>query len=74
MIVPTATLGRVDLEGKTHFDKATQTSIPTPHVQEKPKSIGPGGQINLGSGSARPTTKQDIRVAERLARNKGLIP
>lgn len=66
--------GNIDLEGRAHFDKATQSLIPTPHVQEKAKSVGPDGQINIGSATARPATKRDIRVAERLARNKGLIP
>jgi RHS repeat-associated protein len=62
--------GHIDLAGRTHFDKATQTNIPTPHVQERPKSVGPNGKVNLGKETTRPATKQDIRTARRLEKEK----
>jgi RHS repeat-associated protein len=63
-----STKGHIDLAGKAHFDKATQTSIPTPHVQTRSKHAGPDGKINLGAESTRPATKQDIRTARELGK------
>lgn len=65
-----STKGHIDLAGKAHFDKATQTSIPTPHVQTRSMHVGPDGKINLGAETTRPATKQDIRVARELAKRK----
>jgi RHS repeat-associated protein len=36
-------VGHIDLKGKSHFDKPTQQSIPTPHVQERVLNRSPGG-------------------------------
>jgi hypothetical protein len=62
--------GHIDLTGKAHFDKATGTTIPTPHVQERPKSVGPNGKVNVGEQTTRAATKQDIRTARKLLKNK----
>ena len=58
--------GHIDLAGKGHFDKATGQTIPTPHVQERPKSVGPNGKVNVGKQTTRPATKQDVRTAKKL--------
>ena len=65
------TTGHMDLAGKAHCDKATQTSIPTPHVQTRQINIGPSGEVNLGKETTRAATKQDIRVARELERRRG---
>ncbi|MFW6373911.1 MAG: RHS repeat-associated core domain-containing protein, partial [Thermodesulfobacteriota bacterium] len=67
--------GHIDLRGKSHFDKKTQTSIPTPHVQTRDLIIGPNNQISAPKKTeiTRPATKQDIRIARRIAKNKGLL-
>jgi len=62
--------GHIDLKGAEHFDKATQAFIPTPHVQTRPKHIGPNGRVNLGPETITPATKADIRTAEKLAERK----
>jgi hypothetical protein len=67
------TRGHIDLRGKTHFDKATQTAIPTPHVQTKPIHVGPNGKTSLGKEVTRPATKQDVRIARKLAEKQGLL-
>jgi RHS repeat-associated protein len=65
--------GRIDLAGKGHFDKATGQVVDTPHVQEGTKSVGPNGEVNIGNKTVRPATKQDIRTAEKLAKQKGWL-
>jgi RHS repeat-associated protein len=65
--------GRIDLAGKGHFDKATGQVVDTPHVQEGTKNVGPNGQVNIGDKTVRPATKQDIRTAEKLAKQKGWL-
>jgi RHS repeat-associated protein len=59
-------VGHYDLTGKPHFDKATQSDIPTPHVQSRPLHVGPNGETNTGPESVRPATTRDIRVARKL--------
>ena len=69
-------IGHIDLIGRAHFDKATQSKIPTPHVQECPRGINPktgDSQPIKKKETVRPATKNDIRTAEKLARLKGLI-
>lgn len=63
------TKGRINLAGKGHFDKATGEVIPTPHVQEGKKNIGPNGEVNISDKTTRPATKQDVRTAKKLAGN-----
>jgi RHS repeat-associated protein len=66
------TKGHIDLAGKAHYDKATQQTIPTPHVQTKPKSVSPDGtKTNLGKETTRPATKQDVRTARELEKRRG---
>lgn len=65
-----STKGHIDLRGKAHFDKATGQEIPTPHVQTRPKHVGPQGQVNLGPQTTRPATKADIRTAEKLVERR----
>jgi len=57
---------RIDLNGKPHFDKATKTSIPTPHVHESKINRGPNGQTSLSNKTTRAATKADIRLARRI--------
>ena len=57
---------RVDLRGRSHFDKATQQEVPTPHVQTAQKHVGPTGQVNVGAKSVRPATKADVRTAQKV--------
>ena len=64
------TKGHIDLKGKAHFDKATGQEIPTPHVQTRPKHVGPQGQVNLGPQTTEPATKADIRTAEKLVERR----
>ncbi|RQZ33510.1 sugar-binding protein [Burkholderia sp. Bp9090] len=68
------TQGHIDLQGASHFDKATGTDIPTPHVQTRKINIGPNGQVTTSKKTevTRAATKQDVRVARELARRKGL--
>ena len=68
--------GHIDLRGKSHFDKKTQTSVPTPHVQTRDLKIGPNGQVSAPKKTeiTKPATVQDIRTARKLAKRKGLIP
>jgi len=68
------TQGHIDLQGASHFEKATGVDIPTPHVQTRKINIAPNGMINTSKKTevTRPATKQDIRVARELARRKGL--
>jgi len=65
--------GHIDLAGDSHFDKATQTTIPTPHVQTRPINIGPNGKTNLGKETTKAATKQDIRTAKKLLRGQGRL-
>ncbi|HEL3173133.1 TPA: RHS domain-containing protein, partial [Stenotrophomonas maltophilia] len=69
-----ATQGHIDLQGATHFDKATGTDIPTPHVQSRTVNVGPNGQVTTSKKTevTTATTKQDVRVARELARRRGL--
>jgi RHS repeat-associated protein len=64
------TRGHIDLVGKGHFNKTRQTRISTPHVQERTISIGPNGKVNLGRETTRAATKQDIRTAKRLEKER----
>ena len=68
------TQGHIDLQGASHFDKATGVDIPTPHVQTRKINIGPNGQVTTSKKTevTKAATKQDIRVARELARRKGL--
>ena len=66
-----STKGHIDLAGAAHFDKATQTKIPTPHVQTKSVNVGPNGRINLGRETTKAATKQDIRTAKKLSERRG---
>ncbi|MEY0304849.1 RHS repeat-associated core domain-containing protein, partial [Providencia manganoxydans] len=68
-------MGHIDLRGRAHFDKVTQTDIPTPHVQVSPINVAPNGnRFPLKKlEEARPATKQDIRTAEKLAEKQGLL-
>nr|WP_281422797.1 RHS repeat-associated core domain-containing protein [Photorhabdus hainanensis] len=69
------TMGHIDLRGRAHFDKITQTDIPTPHVQTSPINIAPNGKrFPLKKQEvARPATKQDIRTARELAKKQGIL-
>ena len=64
--------GHIDLRGKAHFDKATQTTVPTPHVQTRTKSIGPNGAVSAPKKTevTAPAAKQDIRTARKLVERK----
>ncbi|MEN8513847.1 RHS repeat-associated core domain-containing protein [Burkholderia sp. RS02] len=68
------TQGHIDLQGASHFDKATGVDIPTPHVQTRKINVGPNGQVTTSKKTevTRAATKQDVRVARELARRKGL--
>jgi hypothetical protein len=60
-------VGRIDLKGKSHFDKPTGQPIATPHVQERVLNRGPGGgRVNTGAQTTRPATKQGIRTARKI--------
>ena len=39
--------GNIDLRGRSHFDKRTQTEIPMPHVQTRDIKVGLNGQISV---------------------------
>lgn len=39
--------GYINLQGSSHFDKATNTDIPTPHVQTRRVNIGQSGQKTI---------------------------
>jgi hypothetical protein len=58
----------VDLRGKAHFDKVTQSSIPTPHVRVSQRNFQAPNQpvFNTGSAVVRPATQQDIRMVRRF--------
>lgn len=64
----------IDLQGASHFDKATGVDIPTPHVQTRKINVAPNGMITTFKKMevARVATKQDVRVARELARRQGL--
>lgn len=66
--------GHIDLQGASHYDKATKTDIPTPHVQTRDINIGPNGKITTSKKTEVTTaaSKQDVRTARRLAKEKGL--
>ena len=67
--------GHIDLRGKSHFDKKTQTTIDTPHVQTRDLKVGPNGHVTAPKKTeiTRPATKQDIRTARKLAERQGLL-
>jgi hypothetical protein len=58
---------RVDLKGKSHFDKSTQTYIQTPHVVEYQKNINPNNpnQADFSKGFTRPATHSDLRIIQQ---------
>lgn len=62
----------IDLRGKSHFDKKTQTDVPTPHVKESKLVAGENGKINVDkkSQTTRPATKQDIRTARKVVEQR----
>jgi hypothetical protein len=62
--------GHIDLKGKSHFDKSTSQSIPTPHV--KGYFIPSRGvvAVNTGIQTTRPATKQDVRTARRIIEHR----
>jgi len=63
--------GRIDLKGKSHFDKPTGQSIPTPHVQERVVNRSPGGgRVNTSAATTRPATKQDVRTARKIVERR----
>lgn len=62
----------IDLEGKAHFEKALQTAIDTPHVRFDTRHIGPNGQVSYTAGPVRPATHDDLRIVERILRDRGL--
>ncbi|WP_370459342.1 RHS repeat-associated core domain-containing protein [Cupriavidus sp. SW-Y-13] len=68
------TQGHIDLQGSSHYDKATNTVIPTPHVQTRDTNVGPNGQITTSKKTevTRHASKRDIRIARELAKRKGL--
>lgn len=68
------TQGHIDLQGASHYDKATGADIPTPHVQSRKINVGPNGQVTTSKKTevTRAATKEDVRVARELARRKGL--
>jgi Bacterial toxin 24 len=50
---------RVDLQGASHYDKAINESIPTPHVQEfTERTID--GQTRINRGPIRPASEGEI--------------
>jgi RHS repeat-associated protein len=61
---------RVDLKGKAHFDKPTNTKIPTPHVQTAKVNRGQNGQINTSKKETRSATKSDVRTARRIIEHR----
>ena len=63
-------VGRIDLTGKAHFDKASGESIPTPHVHERQIHNSPTGQTNVGAKTTRPATATDIRNAAKTIKDK----
>ncbi|MDQ9127420.1 RHS repeat-associated core domain-containing protein [Serratia fonticola] len=67
-------MGHIDLRGRTHFDKLTKTDIPTPHVQVSPKVKTPDGRFFplKKKEEVYSATKADIRLARKLAKNKGV--
>lgn len=69
------TVGHIDLRGRAHFDKVTQMDIPTPHVQTSNVNIAPDGRRFplKKTETATAATKQDIRIARKLAKLQGLL-
>ena len=67
--------GHIDLKGRAHIDKTTGESIPTPHVQTYDLHKGPNGELSISRKSEiiLPATKSDVRIATRLAQQKGLL-
>ena len=68
-------MGNIDINGRAHFDKATNTKVDVPHVQESPVNIAPDGRRfpMKKQEVVTPATKQDIRIARRLAQLKGML-
>jgi len=67
---------RVDLQGAFHHSKATQTSIPTPHVQTYKNNVIPSGpragQVGsiTSTGTVTGATKQDLKAVERVLKER----
>ncbi|ABM34339.1 RHS repeat-associated core domain-containing protein [Paracidovorax citrulli] len=58
--------GHIDLQGRTHYDKATETHIPTPHIQTRDINIGPNERITTSKKPKLPLQQQS-KMSERLA-------
>jgi hypothetical protein len=58
----------IDLKGKSHYDKKTETNVPTPHVKTTPKN--PDGRPNVKGRTVRPATTDDIRNARNAAKRQ----
>ena len=59
----------IDLKGAAHFDKPTQTLIPTPYVQTKTVNVSPDGwHVTYPNKTlvTRKATKQDIRLQKKI--------
>jgi len=67
--------GQIDLQGRSHFDKKTQTRIDTPHVQTRDLNVGVNGHVTAPRKTevTRPATKHDVRTARELAERQGLF-
>jgi RHS repeat-associated protein len=69
-------LVRYDLRGESHYSKATQAPVPTPHVQEYRNRVIPSGpragQVGsvTSAGDVRPATHADLRVVERVLKDR----
>jgi RHS repeat-associated protein len=57
---------KVDVAGKTHFEKTTQQSVPTPHIKDATLHTGPTGS-SVTYGPTRPATVGDVNAAARTA-------
>ncbi len=69
-------MGHIDIAGKDHFDKKTNTNYPIPHVQESPINVNPKTkqkQPMKKQEVVRNATKADIRTARKLAIKQGLL-
>ncbi len=64
--------GRIDLRGRSHFDKKSGRQIDTPHVQVREKSVGPNGKVSASrkTETIRPATKNDTRTARKLVERR----
>jgi RHS repeat-associated protein len=62
---------QIDLAGKSHFEKSLRQEIPTPHVKFQELNVAPNGRTNLGPGTTRPATMDDIRLARKVIERRG---